>query len=76
MQCMLKAACYIVHWNLSNPVTFGPKIIGLIKEVAAIVITSLEQSLSKICQIVWSTPPVKELLMAVSPAISASRCQN
>ena len=40
-----------ILWNLSNPVTFGPKTFGLITDVAAITMTSLEQSLTKIGQI-------------------------
>ena len=34
----------IVQWNLSNAVTWGPNIFGLIREVAAIQMTSLKQS--------------------------------
>ena len=33
-----------VQWNLPNAVTYGPDIIGLIREVAAIQMTSIKRS--------------------------------
>ena len=33
-----------VQWNLSNAVTYGPDIVGLIREVAAIQMTSIKRS--------------------------------
>ena len=42
---MFVANCrMILQWNLSNVVTWGPKIFGLIRQVAALQKTSLKRS--------------------------------
>ena len=55
---------------------FGPKIFGLITEVAAIAITAIERSLRPNWPFYGGTSPVRELLVTVNTAISASGCQN